>query len=361
LSFVDNFVIPRLPLCAGVDANIRFAHIANFPLDGSGRKVNNYIVTDLVIGQGVSHHILLLVQLPDKSQRLFPENWHPHFCQCHILQGHAVFIKIYRIHPESSPLHVDGSTQRQIILPAQILGLVVGAVLVQSGKVDVLAALPQLFGTVCPLVAGKTGDRDCAQFRFLFQQLSAYKFADLPGILAVKLKLTALFKTHQRIRVLLLQGVIFGGGIQRQQCRVLLRLVVVMLQFLVRNADQFRKIQCFQLGLGQFFQTFVLAFVYQHLAQIPLHTVSHQIHINLNGNILIGGVGVGNADLGQVRKVRLRIIFFLTKFPDQVFCMGQGGIWLCADGRRVMLLFLVRQVAVGLDHQVDILFHLCPA
>ena len=25
-----------------------------------------------------------------------------------------------------------------------------------------------------------------------------------------------------------------------------------------------------------------------------------------------------------------------------------------------MLLFLVRQVAVGLDHQVDILFHLCP-
>ena len=323
--------------------------------------VQIYRVTVLVIRQGVSHHILLLVQLPDKSQRLFPENRHPHFCQCHVLQGYAALIKVYCIHPESAPLHVDGSTQRQIILPAQILGLVVGAVLVQSGKVDVLAALPQLFGTVCPLVAGKTGDRDCAQFRFLFQQLSAYKFADLPGILAVKLKLTALFKTHQRIRVLLLQGVIFGGGIQRQQCRVLLRLVVVMLQFLVRNADQFRKIQCFQLGLGQFFQTFVLAFVYQHLAQIPLHTVSHQIHINLNGNILIGGVGVGNADLGQVRKVRLRIIFFLTKFPDQFFCMGQGGIWLCADGRRVMLLFLVRQVAVGLDHQVDILFHLCPA
>ena len=81
LLLIDNFVIPRLSLCAGVNANIRFAYIANFPLDGSGRKVNDNIVTDLVIGQCVFHHFLfLLVQLPDKSQRLFPENWHPHFC-----------------------------------------------------------------------------------------------------------------------------------------------------------------------------------------------------------------------------------------------------------------------------------------
>ena len=169
LSFVDNFVIPRLPVCTGVDANIRFAYIADFSFDGSGRKVNNNIVTDLVIGQGVSHHILLLVQLPDKSQRFLPENWHPHFCQCHILQGNAALIEVDVIHPEGSPFHVDGSAQRQIILPAQILGLVVGAVLVQPGKIDVLAALPQLLGTVCPLVGGETSDRNGAQFRFLFQ------------------------------------------------------------------------------------------------------------------------------------------------------------------------------------------------
>ena len=129
-----------------------------------------------------------------------------------------------------SPFHVDGGSQRKIILPAQILGLVMGAVLVQPGKVDVLATLPQLLGTVHPLVAGKAGDRNGAQCCFFFQKFAAQKFADLPGILAVKLKLSVLFKAHQRIRVLFLQGVVLGGGIQRQQCRVLLRLVVVMLQ-----------------------------------------------------------------------------------------------------------------------------------
>ena len=200
----------------GVDTNIRFTYIADCSFDGSGRKVNDNTVTDLIIGQGVFHHILfLLVQLPDKSQRFLPENWHSHFCQCHILQGHATPIIVYRIHSEGSSLHVDGSAQRQIIFPAQILGLVVGAVLVQPGKVDVLAALPQLLGTVHPLVTGKAGDRNGAQFRFLFQKFAAQKFADFPGILTVKLKLSVLLKAHQRIRVLFLQGVVLGGGIQR--------------------------------------------------------------------------------------------------------------------------------------------------
>ena len=162
--------------------------------------------------------------------------------------------------------------------------------------------------------------------------------------------------------MLLLQGIVLGGGIQRQQCRAFLRLAVIMLQFFVRNADQFRKIQSLQLGFGQIFQTFVLPLVDQHLAQIPLHTVSHQIHINLNGNILIGGMGVGDVDFSEIRKVRLGVVFFLTKLPNQVLCTGQGGIRLCADRRRgrVMFLFLIGQVTVGLDHQVDILFHLRP-
>ena len=219
-----------------------------------------------------------------------------------------------------------------------------------------------MFGTVHPLVTGKAGDRDGAQFRFLFQQLSTYEFADLPGILTVKLKLSVLLKAHQRIRVLFLQGIVLGGGIQRQQYRAFLCLTVVMLQFLVRDADQFRKIQSLQFGFGQIFQTFVLPLVDQHLAQIPFHPVSHQIHINLNGDFLIGGVGVGNADLGQIGEVRFRIIFLQREIPDQVFGMSQGSIWFYGDGHRgrVMLLLLVGQVAVGLNHQVDILFHLRP-
>ena len=124
---------------------------------------------------------------------------------------------------------MDGSTQRQIIFPAQVLGLVVGTVLIQPGKIDVLAALPQLLGTVRPLVAGEAGDRDYAQRRFLFQQLSAYKLADLPGVLAVKLKLSVLLKAHQSVRVLLFQGVVLCGGSQRQQHRAFLRLTVVVL------------------------------------------------------------------------------------------------------------------------------------
>ena len=50
LLLIDYFVIPRLSLCAGVNVNIRFAYIADFAFDGSGRKVNDNIVTDLVIG-----------------------------------------------------------------------------------------------------------------------------------------------------------------------------------------------------------------------------------------------------------------------------------------------------------------------
>ena len=282
----------------GVDANIRFAYIADGSLDGSGRKINDNVITDLIIGQGGFHHILLLVQLPDNSQRFFPENWHPHFCQCHILQGHATPIIVYRIHSESPPFHVDGSTQRQIVLSAQVLGLVMGAVLVQPGKIDVLTTLPQLLGTVRPLVSGEAGDRDGAQCSFFFQQFAAQKFTDFLRVICVKLKLSVLLKAHQRIRVLLLQGIVLGGGIQRQQCRAFLHFAVVVLQFLIRDADQFRKVQSFQLGFGQFFQTFVLPLVDQHFTQIPFHPVSHQIHINLNGNILIGGVGVGNTNLG---------------------------------------------------------------
>ena len=49
---------------AGVDAHIGFANIADFAFDGSGGKVNNNFVTDLVINslfrRNVNNFILLL-------------------------------------------------------------------------------------------------------------------------------------------------------------------------------------------------------------------------------------------------------------------------------------------------------------
>ena len=69
LSFVDYFVIPRLSLCAGVNANIRFAYIADFAFDGSCEKVYHNIVPDLIInglfGSSVKGLVLLFVQFPD--------------------------------------------------------------------------------------------------------------------------------------------------------------------------------------------------------------------------------------------------------------------------------------------------------
>ena len=69
LLLADDFVIPRLSLCAGVNANIRFAYIADFAFDGSGRKVNDNIVPDLIIndlfGSSVKGLVLLFVQFPD--------------------------------------------------------------------------------------------------------------------------------------------------------------------------------------------------------------------------------------------------------------------------------------------------------
>ena len=81
LLLVQYLIAPRIALCTGVDAHIGFAYIANSSLDGSGWKVYNNGITDIVIGSffwsSIKGFILLFVQFPDNSQRLFPENRHP--------------------------------------------------------------------------------------------------------------------------------------------------------------------------------------------------------------------------------------------------------------------------------------------
>ena len=69
LSFADNFVIPRLPVCAGVDAHIGITDIAYCSFNRSGGKVYYNFVRDLIInglfGSSVKGLVLLFVQFPD--------------------------------------------------------------------------------------------------------------------------------------------------------------------------------------------------------------------------------------------------------------------------------------------------------
>ena len=155
----------------------------------------------------------LLIQFPYYRQRCFPKNRHPQFCKCHVLQGNTVLVKINLVYPEFPAFHVDNGTDRQILLSAQIFGLMVHAIFIQAGKVDIFTALPQLLGTIHPLLPGKPGNQNSSQRRFSFQQLSTGQFTDFPDILAVELELSVLFKTYQCIRVLFFQSIIFGGTV----------------------------------------------------------------------------------------------------------------------------------------------------
>ena len=69
LLLVQHLVAPRIALRTGVDAHIGFANIADCTFDGLGRKINDNIVTDLVInglfGSSVKGLVLLFVQFPD--------------------------------------------------------------------------------------------------------------------------------------------------------------------------------------------------------------------------------------------------------------------------------------------------------
>ena len=90
---------------AGVDANIHFANIADFAFDGSGGKVNNNFVTDLVINslfrRNVNNFILLLfIQFPDIGQPFNPEDGLSAVGQVHVLQADGFEHEVDVIHTE---------------------------------------------------------------------------------------------------------------------------------------------------------------------------------------------------------------------------------------------------------------------
>ena len=134
LRFIENFIAPRIALRAGVNAHIGFANIADCAFDGFGGEVYNNGIANLIInclfGSSIKGFILLFVQFPDDRQRFFPENRHPRIGQCHILQGNFALAKIHIIDPKFPAIHIDDGADGQIVLFAQVLGLVVSAILV---------------------------------------------------------------------------------------------------------------------------------------------------------------------------------------------------------------------------------------
>ena len=133
LLLVQHLVAPRIALRTGVDAHIGFANIADCTFDGFGGKVYNNGIANLVInclfGSSIKGFILLLVQFPDKRQRFFSENRHPYIGQSHILQGNFALVKIHPVNPKFPAIHIDNGADGKIILFAQVLGLMVSAIL----------------------------------------------------------------------------------------------------------------------------------------------------------------------------------------------------------------------------------------
>ena len=90
LSFIDNFVIPRLPVCASVDAHIGITDIAYCSFNRSGGKVYYNFVPDLIADLFFGNQIngcglLFFVQFSDVRKMLIAENGQSVFRQLHVL------------------------------------------------------------------------------------------------------------------------------------------------------------------------------------------------------------------------------------------------------------------------------------
>jgi len=172
LSFVDNFVIPRLPVCAGVDTHIGITDIAYCSFNRSGGKVYYNFVPDLIADLFFGNQIngcglLFFVQFSDVRKMLIAENGQSVFRQLHVLQADGFERKINVFHPKIPAIQLDDAADWQIIRFPEILCLVVGAIFVQASQIDVVTRCPQLFRFCCPLLTRKTSYFDFAKHIFL--------------------------------------------------------------------------------------------------------------------------------------------------------------------------------------------------
>ena len=94
----------------------------------------------------------------------------------------------------------------------------------------------------------------------------------------------------------------------------------VLLHILIRNVNEVAEIEVFQLVGNKLLQRGVLPGFQMLIVQIALQPVIHKVDVHLNGNLIVGDSGVGDADLRRVAEIRLRAVFAPAKVGDQSLC-----------------------------------------
>ena len=79
----------------------------------------------------------------------------------------------------------------------------------------------------------------------------------------------------------------------------------VLLHILIRNMNEVAEIEVFQLVGNKLLQRAILPGFQMRVIQIALQSVIHKVDIHLNGNLIVGDSGVGDADLRRVAEIRL--------------------------------------------------------
>jgi len=79
----------------------------------------------------------------------------------------------------------------------------------------------------------------------------------------------------------------------------------VLLQVLIRNMNEVAEIEVFQLVGNKLLQRAVLPGFQMLVIQIAFQPEIHKVDIHLNGNLIVGDGGVGDADLLRIAEIRL--------------------------------------------------------
>jgi hypothetical protein len=79
----------------------------------------------------------------------------------------------------------------------------------------------------------------------------------------------------------------------------------VLLHILIRNMNKVAEIKVFQLVGNKLLQRAVLPGFQMLIIQIAFQPEVLKVDVHLNGNLIVGDGGVGNADLGRVAEIRL--------------------------------------------------------